>query len=248
VKTIAPEVRYKTYINKRTGRVEQVPEGVDPAFNWHVGKANRGGMGAQALEGARNRYAKTTTGQTIQGILDQALSAAPGPPSPYEKPILITRKQTYDRLSLDEAIHRELGYLQDETRKTGKEYMSLVVQGGNRLLGTWSSGKTSTKIFLADEIRHILRTQGRGTLYLLHSHPNNTFFSANDLAIMCCYESIAEMKVILSNGDVYVLSVGEGERLKTGEELADLFKVMDGLKGLTNEEKLHRIKKQYRWS
>jgi hypothetical protein len=52
-------------------------------------------------------------------------------------------------LSLDEAINRELGYLQDETHKTGKEYMTLMAHGGNMLLGTWSSGKTSTKIFLS---------------------------------------------------------------------------------------------------
>jgi hypothetical protein len=204
-------------------------------------------MGEQVLEGARNRYAKTTTGQGIQGILDQALSATPEPVPGYEEPIPITRKQSYRRVSLDDAMNRELSYLQDETHKTGKEYMSLMVQGGTRLLGTWSSGKTSTKISLSDDIRHILRTEGKGTLYLLHSHPDNTFFSANDLAIMCCYESIAEMKVILSNRKVYALSVGEGERLKTGEELTNLFKFISGLKGLANEEKLHRIKNQYRW-
>jgi hypothetical protein len=44
-------------------------------------------------------------------MFDQALNAIPGPSSPYEKPMLIARKQGYDRLSLDEAINRELGYL-----------------------------------------------------------------------------------------------------------------------------------------
>jgi hypothetical protein len=110
----------------------------------------------------------------IQGILDQALSASPGPVPWYEEPIPITRKQGYGRLSLDEAIHRELGYLQGETRKTGKEYMNLMVQGGNRLLGTWSSGKTSTKISLSKEIKDMLKSKEAGTLYLLHSHPNNS--------------------------------------------------------------------------
>jgi hypothetical protein len=32
VKTEAPPVNYKTYINERKGTVEKVPEGVDPAF------------------------------------------------------------------------------------------------------------------------------------------------------------------------------------------------------------------------
>jgi SPP1 gp7 family putative phage head morphogenesis protein len=40
-KTQAPPVKYKTYFNERKGTVEQVPEGVDPAFNWNQGKAER---------------------------------------------------------------------------------------------------------------------------------------------------------------------------------------------------------------
>jgi uncharacterized protein with gpF-like domain len=38
-KTQAPPLKYKTYFNERKGTVEQVPEGVDPAFNWNQGKA-----------------------------------------------------------------------------------------------------------------------------------------------------------------------------------------------------------------
>jgi hypothetical protein len=38
-KTQAPPIKYKTYFNERKGTVEQVPEGVDPAFNWNQGKA-----------------------------------------------------------------------------------------------------------------------------------------------------------------------------------------------------------------
>jgi predicted AlkP superfamily pyrophosphatase or phosphodiesterase len=40
-KTRAPPVTYKTYFNERAGTLEQVPEGVDPAFNWNHGKAGR---------------------------------------------------------------------------------------------------------------------------------------------------------------------------------------------------------------
>jgi hypothetical protein len=40
-KTKAPPVTYRTYINERKGTVEKVPEGIDPAFNWNVGKAGR---------------------------------------------------------------------------------------------------------------------------------------------------------------------------------------------------------------
>ena len=41
IKTQAPPVKYKTWFNERKGTVEQVPEGVDPAFNWHQGKVER---------------------------------------------------------------------------------------------------------------------------------------------------------------------------------------------------------------
>lgn len=185
-------------------------------------------------------------------MLDQALSAAPGPATPqYEAPILIKRNQQYTRLSLDEAIHRELGYLQGETHKTGKEYMTLMAQGGNRLLGTWSSGKTRTKIFLSDDIRHILENHGEGTLCLLHSHPNNTIFSVGDLAIMNHYESIGNMKLVLSNGKKYSLAIEDGKRLHD-EDFAELVEFMDEIndpdKNLFNADKLRRIKEKYNWS
>ena len=130
VKTQAPPVTYQTYFNERKGTVEQVPTGIDPAFNWNSGKVSREAGAEQRLKEARKRYKRTIQEQTAHGIRDQALSAAPGPPSSYEEPIPLTRKQTYGRLNLDEAIHRELGYLQDKTRKTGKElYESVGTRG-----------------------------------------------------------------------------------------------------------------------
>jgi SPP1 gp7 family putative phage head morphogenesis protein len=41
VKTKAPPNQYKTFVNERKGTVERVPVGVDPAFNWNVGKKGR---------------------------------------------------------------------------------------------------------------------------------------------------------------------------------------------------------------
>lgn len=38
VKTAAPEVRLKDWVNKRTGKVERVPEGVDPGWDVNPGK------------------------------------------------------------------------------------------------------------------------------------------------------------------------------------------------------------------
>jgi hypothetical protein len=55
VKTEAPPVKYKTYINERKGTVEQVPEGIDPAFNWNQGKAGTTAA-AQKLADSKKNY------------------------------------------------------------------------------------------------------------------------------------------------------------------------------------------------
>jgi hypothetical protein len=60
VKTQAPPVKYKVYFNERKGTVEQVPEGIDPAFNWNQGKTgNKAAL--QKLEEAKQNYAKAAT-------------------------------------------------------------------------------------------------------------------------------------------------------------------------------------------
>jgi hypothetical protein len=56
-KTKAPPAIYKTYFNERKGTVEQVPAGVDPAFNWHQGKAGNKAS-AQKLEESKQNYEK----------------------------------------------------------------------------------------------------------------------------------------------------------------------------------------------
>ena len=39
--TEAPATKYRQWVNKRTGEVERVTEGVHPAFNYHIGKHRR---------------------------------------------------------------------------------------------------------------------------------------------------------------------------------------------------------------
>jgi hypothetical protein len=59
IKTEAPPVKYKTYFNERKGTVEQVPEGVDPAFNWNQGKADREKILKAMLDESRRKYNET---------------------------------------------------------------------------------------------------------------------------------------------------------------------------------------------
>jgi hypothetical protein len=49
-------VKYKTYFNERKGTVEQVPEGVDPAFNWNQGKAGRAETVKWKIEQSKQDY------------------------------------------------------------------------------------------------------------------------------------------------------------------------------------------------
>jgi hypothetical protein len=56
-KTHAPPVKYKTYFNERKGTVEQVPEGIDPAFNWNQGKAGNK-IALQKLEKSKKNLEK----------------------------------------------------------------------------------------------------------------------------------------------------------------------------------------------
>lgn len=41
VKTERPEIRYKTWVDKRTGIVERLPEGISPGFNWNPGSVGK---------------------------------------------------------------------------------------------------------------------------------------------------------------------------------------------------------------
>jgi hypothetical protein len=49
IKTDAPPVSYRTFFNERTGTLERVPNGVDPAFNWNVGRTSRTVAGMEQL-------------------------------------------------------------------------------------------------------------------------------------------------------------------------------------------------------
>jgi hypothetical protein len=41
VKTQAPPTRYKTWVDNRTGRIEKIPMGISPGFNWNQGRMGR---------------------------------------------------------------------------------------------------------------------------------------------------------------------------------------------------------------
>ena len=56
VKTKAPPDNFKLYLNERKGTLEQVPEGIDPAFNWNVGSMKSGTVATQKLKDSKAKY------------------------------------------------------------------------------------------------------------------------------------------------------------------------------------------------
>ena len=58
IKTQAPPEKYTMFYNERKQTFEKVPEGVDPAFNWHIGKAARDTGAKKALQTAQINYNK----------------------------------------------------------------------------------------------------------------------------------------------------------------------------------------------
>ncbi|MCL2139358.1 MAG: phage head morphogenesis protein [Treponema sp.] len=82
VKTQAPKITYKYFVNERKGTVEPVPIGIDPAFNWNVGKAGRDVEALERkIEEARSMLQSEPVAlekiQNIAGIKDVSLPKIP---------------------------------------------------------------------------------------------------------------------------------------------------------------------------
>ena len=68
--TQAPEIKYKEWVNKRTGEVEQIPEGITPGFNYNVGKARNASTLNHVnskLAAAPKDLARPTVGELLKG-------------------------------------------------------------------------------------------------------------------------------------------------------------------------------------
>jgi len=39
IRTTAPQIETYEWVNKSTGEVQQIPKGIDPGWDYHVGKA-----------------------------------------------------------------------------------------------------------------------------------------------------------------------------------------------------------------
>ncbi|KAB7624332.1 phage minor head protein [Alkalilimnicola sp. S0819] len=68
VRTEAPEIRHREWVNKRTGEVERVPEGIDPGWDTNPGKTRRAqvqGALSEKLDRADEQLAAAAVDQTV---------------------------------------------------------------------------------------------------------------------------------------------------------------------------------------
>lgn len=74
LKTEAPPVEYKSWVDKRTGKVRQVPVGIDPGFDYNVGKAAMRARNLDTLTNAKLAGAGDLFGGLPRQLLNRVKS------------------------------------------------------------------------------------------------------------------------------------------------------------------------------
>ncbi|GMO55565.1 MAG: hypothetical protein Ta2A_00530 [Treponemataceae bacterium] len=137
VKTDAPPVTYRTFFNERRGTVERVPNGVDPAFNWNVGKDRRNTSALQMLV----EKTQEIVPKQFDGVINSALKNS------------VNKKDFYGFIedALERKINRQhvsaVGFLDTkitkflETKKINLKNNSLVILESKLVNGKKYGGK-----------------------------------------------------------------------------------------------------------
>jgi len=118
-KTQAPPVKYKSYFNERKGTVEQVPDGVDPAFNWNQAKS-RNNIALQKLEKSKRNYEKAA-GVKLVKLNEDGLKNTPD-----NKP----EKFVLDEKKIAQALHKAEMAIKDLDHEEG----DIIGLDGNHIL------------------------------------------------------------------------------------------------------------------
>jgi hypothetical protein len=136
VKTQAPPVKYKAYFNERKGTVEQVPEGIDPAFNWNQGKTgNKPAL--QKLEESKQNYEKAAalkpkkeylTKKKLEGDIAALDAQIKGASDKSALTGLEAKKAEYQQLLDKKSLAADKKKLVKEQAALQKEFDSLKVK------------------------------------------------------------------------------------------------------------------------
>ena len=111
----------------------------------------------------------------------------------------------YDDLVLTESEKAVFEELYKRTHADGSEYGAVIVNVEASEL--FSSGEAN-RVYIDENMLHTSGTK------IYHSHTNETPPSIQDLKYLT-HPNVDEIGVISSNGDVYIVSVGFGEKINT---------------------------------
>ncbi|MDR2444865.1 MAG: hypothetical protein LBD44_02860 [Spirochaetaceae bacterium] len=137
----APPVKYKTYFNERKGTVEQVPEGIDPTFNWNIGQKSAGKDGnkisAQKLEESKKNYEAAAaakpkkeylTKKKLQGDIADLDAQIKGTSDGKTAADLAAKKVEYQMLLDKKSLAADKKKLTKEQAALQKEFDSMSVK------------------------------------------------------------------------------------------------------------------------
>jgi SPP1 gp7 family putative phage head morphogenesis protein len=119
------------------------------------------------------------------------------------------RTVDYSRASVKEAFKQEFTFLQNRTKKTGNECMS-VMTSERKVTGMWEGAPSG--INPEENMQNLLDNSPNDSLSLLHTHTNGVGLSGEDLITMCRYLSAKDVRAECLDGTGYYASIGKGIR------------------------------------
>ena len=172
VKTEPPKTTYKTFVNVRRGTVEHIPVGVDPAFNWNVGKAGRN-VDELTIKMEETRgliLDELVTAEKIKNIAGIKTVSLPRIPNEVQEGILDGYKKVLGRYP---QLYGKFALL-DDTERVKKAYAACLPYNGsisvnkkffgkitdiaksyeNDVKAGWHPAETDWKSIIVHEIGH----------------------------------------------------------------------------------------------
>ena len=97
-------------------------------------------------------------------------------------------------------------------KQDGCEHMALCYADTGKMIGYTTDGRRKN-VNPNEEMIELLYSTNKAEYVLIHNHPQCTPIAARDIAITVAVPSIKESIVVTSIGDIYLFSVGNGDRI-----------------------------------
>ncbi|GHV78627.1 hypothetical protein AGMMS49944_04180 [Spirochaetia bacterium] len=130
-----------------------------------------------------------------------------------EKPAARSTKTGIKKDIIPAGILLVLNEILTAGQKNGKENMKVMTSDGTVLAFQSGEGADGNhRIQLTDKNMSVLKSLPDNTVSISHNHSTGEGFSGEDLALLCDFHSLKEIRVIGHNGMTYAMIVGEGQR------------------------------------